>query len=627
MKIVCLSALLGSCVSSTGSSASNSSETKTDDFDYASLYRSTIKQYDEEARKTSMASNGYLGNDIQGYNGWYYLAKDREGSISQMEYAPTPGLWEKEGASLQEETMASSFSFFATREYVSPFFGEATIYGQLIFKVGNQKKAVLRIYKNGSSIGESVAESGIKHGRYFEFHEELKEGDKIDFILESEGKVTCNPTVSFEESQNSSLYSLTPFGKYYGDMYPYYDMQEHLLYNYYLWSDDARSGKYHHTLDISHNLLTFENVPEENNYDLYQKYYHEGNLSMVFDVSRFIDVNKYSFLRDNALYHDTENKRYLLIGGCYYSWDNPGKDNTSDLVIYASEDDMALSWNQNGNNVASNYVKNLPECPALLKIGNRWYPFVSVAYNTVHQVGPLQYWVGDEEADCMDQDWGRKPFRFLDGEDLCAARPFPVGDKTYMLGWIPRTYDTMPWSPWGGYRNLPREVIQHKDGSLGGRLDPYLRDYLSYGNISAIDQSGAPVDGKQIGTNLKRNYITFHLVMNGASEAYYEMRQGTNVYRAGIKQENGKAYLRVTSPNDPRHKVNSYNEIPAKDSYELRIVNDGEFIETFVDDEYALTAHTSMKDEEYDAYVGSSNGKASFSDIQIDKLLPYRNIE
>lgn len=109
-----------------------------------------------------------------------------------------------------------------------------------------------------------------------------------------------------------------------------------------------------------------------------------------------------------------------------------------------------------------------------MKIGNRWYAFVSVAYNTAHQVGPLQYWTGDEGVDCMEVDWSKKEFAFLDGEDLCAARPTQVGDKVYMWGWIPSTYDTMPWAPWAGYLNLPREVVQRGDGSLGGRLDPGL---------------------------------------------------------------------------------------------------------------------------------------------------------
>ncbi len=121
-----------------------------------------------------------------------------------------------------------------------------------------------------------------------------------------------------------------------------------------------------------------------------------------------------------------------------------------------------------------------------MKIGNRWYVFVSVAYNTVHQVGPLQYWTGDDGVDCLDVDWGGKEISFLDGEDLCAARPVQVGEKVYMWGWIPAVYDSMPWSPWGGYLNLPREVVARSDGSLGGRHSTRRYPRLKNCSITAI---------------------------------------------------------------------------------------------------------------------------------------------
>lgn len=322
---------------------------------------------------------------------------------------------------------------------------------------------------------------------------------------------------------------------------------------------------------------------------------------------------------------------------------NGGAAQTSDLVIYASDDDIAMSWTRPGNVVEAGYSRNLPECPSLMKIGDRWYVFVSVAYNTAHQVGPLQYWTGDAGVDCMDVDWSDKDFAFLDGEDLCAARPTQVGGKVYMWGWIPSTYDTMPWAPWAGYLNLPREVVQREDGSLGGRLDPGLSALLNYGNVYSLGadnfavESGAAsasegtlsMSGSENYVRLgdfHRSYVTFRADMGASDCVGYVMRQDGREYRVVIERENSQLYMKVLSPDDPSHKVNSVIALPDDtDVFDVKIVNDGEFVEFFVNDTCALTAHTAMTGTTHTAYLYSDSA-ATFSDVNIAKLRPYGEI-
>lgn len=615
-------------------------------FDYASLYRTEkTEAYDEEARATSRARYGYTKSSVQGYNDWYYLYGNKD-AYSEMSFDSVSGVWQGDGAEMQGEEMRPSASAAAVRMFETQRGGNAVVYGNYKCADSSSASAHVAVYAGEKMLYEGDLQAGDTVGKYFEVSVSLNAGDELYFWVSGENScVLFDPVVTFEDAQNESLYHLTAQGKQYGDVFPYYDEEEHKLYMGFLWSDNAAlENNYHDALEISENMLTFTDIPEANNYDVWQHYKEKYRLNFLYDVNRFVDKSIYSFgVRDNMLYFDEENQRYLMIAGCYYQFD--GAAQTSDLVIYASDDPLALSWTQPGNVVEAGYSRNLPECPSLMKIGDRWYAFVSIAYNTAHQVGPLQYWTGDEGVDCMEVDWSEKDFAFLDGEDLCAARPTQVGDKVYMWGWIPSTYDTMPWAPWAGYLNLPREVVQRGDGSLGGRLDPGLSALLNYGNVYAFGtgnytvESGAASDEsgmlKMNGKNnyvrlgddeFHRTYTTFRADMSQSDKIAYVMRQDNREYQVCIERENGQLYMKVLSPDDPSHKVNSTIALSSDtDIFEIKIVCDGEFIEFFVNDDTALTAHTAMTGTSHTAYL-YSDGNATFSDIKISKLRPYGDI-
>ncbi len=616
----------------------------TAEFDYEKLYRSERTEPYDAPRQgtTSRASYGYTAKAEQGFNGWYYLFGDN-GGYSRMTYDASAGKWTGGGAEMQDEYMRSSARSQAVRAYVADAEGAAVVYGNLRCESASSPSASLSVFVNDKQIyGASIA-SGDVQGKYFQAETRIKKGDTVYFAVS--GSAALNPVVTYENAQEQSLYHLTANGKQYGDVFPWYDEENGKLYMGFLWSDNAAlANNYHDALEISDNMLTFTDVPEANNYDVWQRYKENYRMHMLFNTNNFIDTSKYKFgIRDNMLYFDKENNRYLLIAGCYYEFDSLNR--TSDLVIYSSDDEYALSWTRQGNVVESGYSHNLPECPSLMKIGDRWYAFVSVAYNTAHQVGPLQYWTGDAGVDCMDVDWSDKQFAFLDGEDLCAARVTNVGGKTYMWGWIPSTYDTMPWAPWAGYLNLPREVVQHSDGSLGGRLDPALSKLLNYGNIYTLSDGNfgvysgsAQFDGAkldmygsdnmvELGGGYSRNYVTFTADMRDSSEISYVMVQGGKQYRVSVVKESGRKYLQVTSPDDTKHKLNSRIEIKSEgDVFDVKLVADGGFLEFFVNDEYALTAHTAMDSGAYSAYLYSDKS-AAFSDVRINKLLPYGELQ
>lgn len=611
-------------------------------FDYDGLYRT--EQTDAYAVVqpgcTTKASFGYTQKTEQGYNGWYYLG-GHSGKYARM--TCTDGTWVLDDAEICGAVLRPGKKTAAVRQYLAQAEGEVTLYGNYKCADADSAGAAVRIYQNDRELYRGNLAAGDTVGHYYEITISLQKGDELYFQAQGDGAAVCwNPVVDYEGLYNTSLYHRTEMGKYYGDVFPYYDEKTHTLYMGFLWSDDARNDEYHNALEISQNMLTFTDIPEANNYDIWQHYKENGRLHFLYNPNHYYDRSKYALVRDNMVYFDEERQRFLMVAGCYYAFNSVLQ--TSDLVIYESEDAMGFRWNPTGNVVESGYSRNLPECPTLMKIGDRWYVFVSVAYKTAHQVGPLQYWTGDPGVDCMDVDWGSKEFSFLDGEDLCAARPVPVGDKVYLWGWIPNTYDTMPWAPWAGYLNLPREVIQLENGSLGSRLDPGLSRLLNYGKIYTLGsgnygveqgsaeelENGIATMGETkvfLGAQYCRNYVTMTIDMKNSDMCGYVMRQDGREFETWIVRENGKTYLKILSPGDPKHAVNSVIEIQDLHNgvFDVKLVCDGPFVEFFVNDEYALTAHTSMTDAPYGAYLYAS-GNASFRNVAIHKLISYTDV-
>ncbi len=607
------------------------------DFDYERLYSNKrdipyeVKNYD-----TIFAAYGYYLNTTQGYNNWYYLENENELAFDEeSDSFSGNNVTFKDGLI---DLKNSNFKY----KYIIQKKGIISLFGNLkLNKIEN--KLILNIYKKSELLKTFSYNNITNESFYIELNDiNVNENDEIIFEFVGEGKIEFNPGVTYIDSMNSSLYHKTCTKHLYGDVFPYYDEKTETLYNGFLWTDDARNGKYNFALEKSSNLLKFSDVPQSTSLDEWNKYENEYNLSRIRNVGSYIDLEKYNLLRDNFLYFDEENNRYLLIGGCYYSFDSFSQ--TSDLVIYESNDEIGFDWNKNGNVISGTYSRNLPECPSLMKIGNRWYPFVSVAYITAHQVGQLQYWIGEENVDCMDMKYNKDEYYYLDGEDLCAARVTKIKDKVYMWGWIPSTYDTMPWAPWGGYLNLPREVIQREDGTLGGRLDPGLTNLLNYGNVYTLEEDNFIIksenttfDGKNLKgnenevflfDNCQRDYVEIDL--KNVDSEYFGLKfsNGDDVYLLKIYHDGDKQYMSVESPNDQKHKINSFLEIDKKiNTFKIKIVHDGSFFEFFINDEYALTANTAMKsDQKYDLSLFSSN-ELIIDNLKVNKLIPYDAIE
>ncbi len=602
-------------------SLSGCNKIEPDSFDYLSLYQKEAKKYEEKVYDSISASYGYIDNETQGYNGWYYLFKNEQSMlINKMVYSSKDHSFIGDNSYIDNEVQYSSINSSSIRRYNITQNGNISVYGN-IHCIENTGEYL--IYLN-NSLKHSVNFTE-KDYLYYEINFEVKVGDYVDFVLKGEDvTILSNPTITYQNSQNSSLYHLTTFNRTYGDVFPFYDFDNHTLYNYFLYTEgSAMTGEYKFAIEKSNDFLTYENIPEANNSSVWRYVMENAHLAMLRNCNAYIDNSKYNYgVRDCALVFDDTKNRYLLIAGCYYEFSTNWH---SDLVIYESNDDLGFDWNPVGNVIEKDYIGHLPECPSIMKINDRWYAFVSVSHITAHQVGPFQYWMGDKNEDIMDIDFSNKQFSFVDGEDLCAARIFKVGEKFYMFGWIPYTYDTMPWNPWGGYLNLPREVIQHKDGTLGGRMDPGLREKINFGNIQKVDSISLNNNKQLVNNSQTRNYISYSIDMNNSTKSSIVFEQKNKEYLVSIEKIQNNTMLKIESPNDDKHPLNSEILIPNKDKYDIYLTIDNGIIEAFVDDEYSLTGHTAMDENPYSISF-SSNNNCSINNININKLIPYFNL-
>lgn len=83
--------------------------------------------------------------------------------------------------------------------------------------------------------------------------------------------------------------------------------------------------------------------------------------------------------------------------------------------------------------------------------------------------------------------------------------------------------------------------------------------------------------------------------------------------------------MQVSSPDDAKHKINSRIAVSNDGVYDIMFTVDNGIVEFFVNDNYALTAHTAMSDGAFSLGLYSV-GKATFEQISVSKLAPYQSL-
>ncbi len=485
---------------------------------------------------THRAEHGYTMKSEQGYNQWRYQTLTSSG-YADMRYR---NQWTGHGAAINGPLMASATDADAVRTFVAPATGDVVVYGTVRSDASSTADAAARIYINETLVwpeeGSVIVKRGDTSGWYHSVEIALQAGDEVHFVVSGTAAVVdWRPVVDYLSTDDEPLhYGLTD---YVGDVHPYY--YDGKLYLFYLSLD----GTFSSTLAVSDNLVTFRDQPltvstlnapgsfyyalgviKEGNY--FRSFYGEGKnvgssrsldlihweSGIVWDEEtyekQFSPSSNYpAGTRDPYAFFDPDTNKYHIIATGYranqnYVWSNTtGYD--AYIVLYTSVGPSLSDWEKNPVTGRIGYHIPLmqfgdwvngdggdPEVSQMMKIGDRWYVFASIAgRGGDHWVGRPSYWIGNPGTPILEMDWQSiiAEERYLDGEDLCAAQIFEINGKHYLYGWITQRNTS---GGWGGTLNLLREVYQLDDGTLGTRLESEFRRLIDGGKVFEADSLG-----------------------------------------------------------------------------------------------------------------------------------------
>jgi hypothetical protein len=305
---------------------------------------------------------------------------------------------------------------------------------------------------------------------------------------------------------------------YIGDVHPYYENGK--MYMFYLKTD----GTYASDLLISNNLLRYEKADLFHDYHLpinpyyvlnvikdkegvYRSFYGAGTIMAssksndLFNWEIGMEDRDFNTLyqarnsyvsegRDPFVFYDEDINKYRIVSTAYYTnaeWKKGSGMDCAIAISTSSEDNLEKFEPEQKELLRfTDGYSGEPEVTQMMKIGDRWYLFASMARRTIHHVGPVSYWIGDEYIGIDEVVWSNKQENLLTGEDLCAAQLVEIEDKLYLYGWIPQKSRE---NNWGGSLNLPREVFQKSDGTLATRFDPFIKSILCGKMENTISQT------------------------------------------------------------------------------------------------------------------------------------------
>lgn len=614
------------------------------------------KESEITGKSVYYASSGYKGNDIQGYNHYFY--KGLNSTLFDLEYKDD-AFKSDDGAYLKNEEMHSSTNTLASRVFVSPQTGKAKIIGTIkSLKLEKTPQISIKIL---NSSGETCKELGPyivdnEDGLYISETVDLNKDDSVIFTLSSEATVTFNPCVDFLLEDDKLLHQFIDGD--YGDVHPYYDKKNKRMIMYYL-STGREVGSVHEQFSTlataSYDMVNFEQIQlsrNEKNPPSINTYYAlgvyedaDGNYRSCFGQGSYVGNSKSSDLiywengeeyfmneetgmldykhrvnfgsdvfsgRDPHIFYDKQAETYYCIVMNYYS--SQIANGKKGLAIYKGSKDGIYSMDY--KKALDTTGRGDPECPQIFKIGNRYYIFYSIyGTGTAGNVGKFAYRIGDENASPFDVNWDEKEELYLDGGDNHAAQITEANGKYYMYGWLTAN----PYqNTWGGTLSLSKEVYQKEDGTLASRADPVYQKLANKGTLARFSSENKTF------RNIPRSILKGSFAPTGSEyQEGFKITSKDVTYFAGIIKSRNNTYLTLTKDvaNPTSFVYLKLNNEAEK--YDLHVYLDGGYLDLFVNDEYALSSHVEFNGL-YDVEITSTNFK-NVSNARILKLAGSNN--
>jgi hypothetical protein len=147
-----------------------------------------------------------------------------------------------------------------------------------------------------------------------------------------------------------------------------------------------------------------------------------------------------------------------------------------------------------------------------------------------------------------------------------------------------------------------------------------------------MSKNGGRFKGNGVATvsgSYDRNVLSARVKLPaGSGYAAFTFQNGGAKYYAGLVRKDGGLYLTVTRDiTNPTGGGGVYVGLadPGLTEFDLKIFSEGKFIEAFVNDEYAVTAHTALGGG-LTVGLACGGGAAEISGAAIYKMSDYYNI-
>lgn len=611
------------------------------------------------------AHYGYTANDKQGHQSWYY-GQYLNGNFIEMPYDSITKSFKNDSAEINKETQLGIGS---ARLWQSTFTGEVFISGKFIAN----EQTNLSIIKNNTEVAFYQVNSG--ETRYIEQNITILKDDRLFFVVN--GNAEFNPTIYYGKPNDENIHydagkdTALPFV---GDVHPLYvDGQ---LRNYYL----STNGQFTADMAISDDLVVFNdtntiasptNPPMTEGFatrvfkhkDMFYSFYGAYNrfeytkskdgyvfengveFDEKFNIKGQFNVDdRYIWGRDPYAFFDPDINKYRVISLNYIENRTDQTLPNIDLALYTSINDEPHMFSSDALPLINfGVTNNEPEVPMMLKIKNRWYLFASMSGRTHNFVGPISYWIGDENKRIDEVNWNTKEEHILTGEDLCASQIVEIDGRLYLYGWIAQDSNN---SRWGGTINIPQEVYQLSDGTLGVKIDHYLQEKISKGTISNLkNDTYFTTDLYDIESKiLKKGNIsnTFSILKftenykRTITHASFSNIENNGVIGLEITNWSGVYQIRYSSTNK-NIQINkkgvgvTYSKLEtprfAQETINFVVIAEGNILEVFVNDEYAISARIDEELRDYEIGVYTTQNEIKLDCFIVNKLATKHNFQ
>jgi len=581
------------------------------------------------------------------------------------------------------DTVHPGTSTDTVRAFVSPMEGTVNVTGAIRKRdLSGGDGVQARILKNDTQIWPASGWQSISYKDSVGVNPGVltyvKPGDEIRFVLNRKSTIDndstyWDPQIDYQSGGPGIKLHYKHPSHYIGDVHPYWE--NGTLYLYYL-----KPGTFEPALVTTSDYKSWQPValtrsgsaPYQNYYALgvfkdgsvYRSYYGNGtemkgsesldltewsNASSSYDIAN--SMSPYTAgARDPYVFWDPDAGVYRMVSSAYRSNQDWGIGSGMDVSIglTSSVGSSLTSWGtqtdlirfpNSGVPVGS---AQEPEVAQMFKLDNRWYLMASIARQTAHWVGGPTYWIGDPNTSIDADNWASKTAHSLEGEDLAAAQVFYDGAKWIMLGWIPQQ---ATGNAWGGHIGFPRELYALPGGMLGVKLETTFSSAIRggelYGGVSSpsaetgswtfgsgtFSSSGTGFSIAKLPGDYSRFDADMTVSMSGSADRAGLLidKGATSPYGFEISLDKANSLIRVRRDTTGTGNWTNFSQIPVAagdldGTNTLRLISEGDILEVFVNDKYALAARISKSLDSSDIRLFSSSGGATFGNVKVYEL-------